>query len=485
MSNILYAKIVIEFKSALALHSGDRETGTNDKIATDWNGLPYIPATSLSGVLRSYLNQSNFDVEKWFGEKNASSLIFSNAYILNGKGLQSSALIFEDEIKEDKLLNYYYTNSQKNIKRRCHVNQRGSVAKDGGTFTISYLPAGARFVFDIHTQIGYHEYDESEIDEFKELLSTLNLSNMHLGSNTSNGMGQFKIINSSFDIIDLKDGLNHNKIRDIFNNYQLPTANVIETFKSQNSTNLNMLIFKSTLKALSTWTIGSGYERENSKKSENSKTSSFCYSEIEIKWNDENQFKNLEKVIKVCGSSIKGIIEHRVDYHYRRLTKKFAGDESIKLENSGDLNICDDVGILFGYSKDANLQQTGCIIVSDQEVYLDNDKNISNQTHNKIDYFSGGAMRLDGALFTNEVLFEPYFYVAVYINHNFFENKLKQKYKNTEEYSQVLSLLKQSLHCTFIDIQEGYLPIASKSTRGGGLTNCISSEISDYIKGGN
>lgn len=55
MSIIALTRITIETTSPLSVYSGDRSILSNDALSRDWNGLPYIPATSLTGVWRSIL----------------------------------------------------------------------------------------------------------------------------------------------------------------------------------------------------------------------------------------------------------------------------------------------------------------------------------------------------------------------------------------------------------------------------------------------
>ena len=47
------ARFVIEAETPLAVGSGERDVMTDRLVATDVNGLPYIPGTALAGVLRN------------------------------------------------------------------------------------------------------------------------------------------------------------------------------------------------------------------------------------------------------------------------------------------------------------------------------------------------------------------------------------------------------------------------------------------------
>ena len=46
------ARIVLEAETPLVVGGGNNELSTDRPVAKDANGLPYIPGTSLTGVLR-------------------------------------------------------------------------------------------------------------------------------------------------------------------------------------------------------------------------------------------------------------------------------------------------------------------------------------------------------------------------------------------------------------------------------------------------
>ena len=85
------ARLVIEAKTPLAIGSGEKDIISDALVATDVNGLPYIPGTAIAGVVRSLLKQEEVDTDTFFGfqSKNqgeGSQIIFTEAKILNSKG---------------------------------------------------------------------------------------------------------------------------------------------------------------------------------------------------------------------------------------------------------------------------------------------------------------------------------------------------------------------------------------------------------------
>ena len=81
------ARIVIEAKTPLAVGSGDNNVLTDALVATDANGLPYIPGTSIAGVVRSMIGDEQL-VNKVLGfqkkkDVEGSKIIFTEAKLLN------------------------------------------------------------------------------------------------------------------------------------------------------------------------------------------------------------------------------------------------------------------------------------------------------------------------------------------------------------------------------------------------------------------
>ena len=84
------ARIVLEAKTPLVIGSGNKDIYTDATIAKDVNGLPYIPGTSIAGVVRHALGLTD-EEEKFFGyqkgEKgHGSEIIFSEAKMIGADG---------------------------------------------------------------------------------------------------------------------------------------------------------------------------------------------------------------------------------------------------------------------------------------------------------------------------------------------------------------------------------------------------------------
>ena len=87
---IYLSRFIIETTSPFAIKSGNAGIILDSLVARDANDLPYIPATSLTGVLRSILP---LDLDHWFGiqdkdndKSKGSQVILSDAYLMDEDG---------------------------------------------------------------------------------------------------------------------------------------------------------------------------------------------------------------------------------------------------------------------------------------------------------------------------------------------------------------------------------------------------------------
>ena len=65
----LLCRIVMESATPLAVGSGQKDIFTDATVARDANGLPYIPGSSIAGVIRHSL-KSFPDLKHWMGYQN-------------------------------------------------------------------------------------------------------------------------------------------------------------------------------------------------------------------------------------------------------------------------------------------------------------------------------------------------------------------------------------------------------------------------------
>lgn len=90
------AQLTIELDSPLSVGCGCPTIMTDSPVLTDINGLPYIPGTSVAGVIRHTLLAMD-------GEGNADSEIIKEIFgYQERKSGEGSKIIFTDAVMESK-----------------------------------------------------------------------------------------------------------------------------------------------------------------------------------------------------------------------------------------------------------------------------------------------------------------------------------------------------------------------------------------------
>ena len=462
MNKFFIGRFVLQTKTPLAIHSGDRIVGRDSAIATDWNNLPYLPATAITGVWRSVLDYSDDldekTIEKWFGssgknESTASKFVITDGLMLDSKSCIHFGLLNDSSVNGDELYKKFSDVHRIKNRERTSINARG-VSKNKAKFDTAILPVGLRFSFDVEAVI-----EDDEEDKLREMIQLLADRGFTLGSNTSNGFGAFSMIGFKHLCFDVSDISKKNDELNKFRLNRKPLDNIETdyiTLNPEKSQKLESLV-KLKLKGRDTWIIGSQTTKDNKNES---------YEESYLNWNKSNCFEGEKNRIVIMGSTIKGLILHRTLYHYLKLKNIFADEffdnpANADTEYSFDLletfgkDVIDSFIDLFGYATtqgNSSSAVAGKLVVPD--VYLDSSRADITRTHNKIDRFSGGT--IPTALFSEIRIYQPEFTIEVDI-------LKKYQFKDSD--------IKVALKRTLLDIAEGYLPISTGSGRQAGITS--------------
>ena len=211
--NKYIAHIIIEARSILVLGSGNSNLDNDAIVAKDFNRLPYIPGTSIAGVLGSIFekkygstdrinvfggdraNRNSEDKETFFG----SNIEFSDAYLIN----ESGYVLQKTSLKEDLTA---YQKKFLLLPKREHVRiDLKGVAEKHGKFDNEFVYKGARFKFEVSLEDANDTY-------FNFILSSIYSDMFLIGGGTTNGYGQF-------DIIDIQTKIYNLTNEDDFNAY--------------------------------------------------------------------------------------------------------------------------------------------------------------------------------------------------------------------------------------------------------------------------
>lgn len=431
------ARFTIEAATPLKVGTGNKGLTTDEVVATDVNGLPYIPGTSLAGVLRSAFKKQNNDTEtdRIFGKEYGSRLIISSAHLVGEHGTVIEGL------SEDNLNTVFY-NTLNTLAVRDHVKITHKVASDDdnhGKFETQVVFKGTRFVFEIEF-IG----NDNDCENWKQLFNTIQLPIFRIGGGTRKGFGEIRVINIEQKVFDLNtDDLDEylNK-GSSFNDRFGDTFDLVTLKDNQES-----IHYKLNLLPEDFFIFSAGHG------SDDGYIKMLAKREKIILWKHDCKpatpyFSNEQ--ILIPATSIKGAISHRTAYHYNKLTGKYADEveeieKYIEEENEA-------VKALFGFKVDDKTKSKGhrgSVIISD---LYKKESDISRKllNHVAIDRFTGGA--IDGKLFNEEVIkTKEEFELNIYIN-DIIENE---------------NIIK-AFELALKDIATGMLPLGGSVMRGHG-----------------
>lgn len=450
--NRFLARITIEAQTPLLISNGNTSLTSDSIILKDWNGMPYILGTTITGVLRHLLEDSLKVTDKndatWhniFGyeeedtkEGNGSRIKISNACMILDK----------DKVSEVNNIDIEPTVRQKfsNLPIRQHVKLNNRAVKiDGGLFNNEVVFKGSRFIFEI-------ELKGNEVDKEKwnTIIKTINNSVFRIGGGTRNGYGKIVVISIQEKIFNLGIPNDFNE----YLAYNPSLSSVIDwNFNvAKNENNCTEYVLKLIPDSLFFHFGGPVGDDEVDNKP--------LIEEIVV-YNEAGNMNfamNPETVIPA--TSIKGAISHRTCFHYNRLIEKWADllnpfdtkARNIQIELLTGKNN-EAVYELFGAESGTETKafaQRGNVIIDDvfiSENQIDNDKIFN---HVAIDRFTGGA--LDSALFSEKVTYKS--------------DGIELKIVLTKEFGgQILGAFEEALK----DICKGLLPLGGMTTKGHGI----------------
>lgn len=405
------SRFIIEADTPLAIGSGDRDIFTDRLVVTDVNGLPYIPGTTLAGVLRDSVQYVNKNEIFGFHSKEdgkGSRLILSSAHIIGKDGK-----VIIDGLKENVFKNEFMAHFQQlPVRQHVRISHKGT-AEQGGKFDEQVVYKGTRFGFEMEL-VG----DEKDKKVWETLCNEFTNPAFRLGSGTRKGFGAIKVNEVKSCILDLNNEKELDQYLEKKSNLNDEFWNDVKS-TNQEVNSSNWVKYEITLYPDDFFLFGSGFGNEDG-----SADMTFV-TEKTIDWSSgEGMFTN-EKIL-IPATSVKGALAHRTAFHYNAKIKLFADklmdngilekmlehNYSISSINNLNSNTFEDrikmategnpaVHSLFGYSANDNEGKRGNVIFSDLFLSIKSKENQKLLNHVAIDRFTGGAM--DGALFSEEV----------------------------------------------------------------------------------
>ncbi len=375
--NRLVARVTLEAVTPLAVGSGDKDIITDAPVARDINGLPYIPGTSLVGVIRHALGDKPyaddlFGFQK--GEKGKGSrLIVSDALMVSEGGRVADGLA---DASGSKYLELF-----KSLPVRQHVciDDKGT-AKLHGKFDEEVVYAGTRFCFDMEILA-----EDPSVSQMQDVLQTVTSPTFRLGGGTRNGFGSMKVVRVQYAAYDLTK-------REDLQSYIGKSSCLSERWNAPEVKDLTpqmqegWIRYTLKLNPADFFLFSSGFGDDDADMTP--------VKEPHILWSGDTPTMS-EEYFLVPATSVKGAVAHRTAYYWNRLNNRFADtDNALDCEKNPAV-----IAIFGTATEDGDIApQRGNAIFSDAAVQNVGEKVIF---HIKIDKFNGGVQ--DGALFQEKV----------------------------------------------------------------------------------
>ena len=468
------ARFVREAETPLAVGSGEKDILTDALVATDVNGLPYIPGTAIAGVVRHMLedvpNKETDEygrslIERLFGYQETkkqketrkkaqkaknekvedlgkgSEVIFTEAKILNSEGNVIDGMNLK--AKEDLLLSHY---DELPIRQHVRINDKG-VTDKAGKFDEQVVFAGTRFCFELE-MVAKGE----TIDNFNKILEQVQSQTFRIGGGTRSGFGKIKVVDLQTRHLDLANKDNNDlklyleKSSDLSKPWNGWTKQDVQGKDSKGWTTYKLILYPEDF-----FLFGSGFGDDE--------VDMTPVKEKKVVWDDDSHCHLSEDLVLIPAASVKGALAHRVAFHYNKMNhvyaEKFTTDEE-REKVVGKNN--EAVKALFGSEgeKDADNkminQQRGNLLFSD----VIEDKRLEDKilNHVAIDRFTGGA--IDGALFQEKTTY-------ITDDNKFFTLTILAKESALEGGN-----IQKSLEAAMEDICKGLLPLGGGVNRGNG-----------------
>lgn len=424
----LVARISLEAVSPVAVGSGEKDIITDAPVARDCNGLPYIPGTSLMGIIRHCMNQENLQQLLGFQENDkgeGSKVIISDALLTdeNGKALDG----LQDWENNEYLRHFQVLPVRQHVK----ITEKGTAAKTG-KFDEQVVYAGTRFVFEI---------EELSVDgtdtRFKEMLNIISSPTFRIGGGTRCGFGSMKVVSVLYHAYDLtqEDDLKAyiKKTSCLKDDFELA-----QKFKPDATLREGWTKYTLDLSPMDFFLFSPGFGDKDADMTP--------VKEERIVWeNGKPTFT--EACTLIPATSVKGAIAHRTAYYWNKLTNR-----NIEEGTALGCEKCPAITKLFGTTNntDESKQSIGNVILSDVLLEKTADKVLP---HIRIDKFTGGVM--DGALFQEKATIGKGQHIReiLYVNYEALQD-------NT---------IKDAFEHALSDICTGMLPLGGGTNRGNGI----------------
>lgn len=318
-NNYIYlARIVLEAKTPIAIGSGETDLTTDSVVATDVNGLPYIPGTSIAGVLKHLIGDET--AKQFFGYQSGKEGMGSKVVFTEGKMIGKDHKVIDglaDINWNDEFYSFY-----RNLPIRQHVriNSNG-VAEKGQKFDEQIVYKGTRFCFEVE----FIADNKDELNNFELILKYIKSSGFRIGSGTRSGFGvvePIELLHKTNDINDSEQLEGYlNKSSSLSDEKFWAGASEFDKSISNN----DWVKYELKIEPEDFFLFSSGFGSDVADIKP--------VTETILEWNDKNSPEFKEQKVLIPGSSIKGAVSHRLAFYYNKAKEYFIGNENAKVGN--------------------------------------------------------------------------------------------------------------------------------------------------------
>lgn len=399
-------RVVLEAVTPISLTSGEASGERDTVLLRDWNGLPCLSGTSLAGVLRAaYADCYGEDAASvLFGLEEHGTQVGQASRVMAGFGLalDSTGAASADYrpaacLAADPVL-LLLSRTDPAVRDNVAITVQG-VASDHLKFERTICPRGSRFAVDfaLDGSAGNCAADAGLLSRIAQLFS---LPYIRFGGAGRRGLGRLAIardndLPQAFQTAIDRRGKAGRAAWEEFRQsapHQMNSAN----FRQLSGRDLAMPAVSTrrlaiaatlTLQPQSYWRIGQGV-RAWSPTGSNENVQVAPPMEPVVTWTNGQGHVATENVSPIPGSSVKGALAHRAEFHLRRIRGEFGErDDGRRLMDA-----------LFGSVNDRNGGFAGALSIDDGIVGPM--RPTTTRIRNSIDRHSGGVRM--GVLFGDE-----------------------------------------------------------------------------------
>lgn len=187
MKKTVYYQLNFRLESPLAIGSGEGES-TDKDIIVDKYGQPFIPGTSIAGVLRSCFCEN--DKKNLFGNVKINTKTDDREF--RDEAIESAIKVYDATLRTDAS-NYQSAYGSFFVTQRDCVALEDKVSAEGAKFDFQAVETGAEFIGFLELT-GDNDAAQTAFEgKIESALARFNTGELRLGTKTTRGYGQVSL----------------------------------------------------------------------------------------------------------------------------------------------------------------------------------------------------------------------------------------------------------------------------------------------------